>query len=142
VRKLLVDREAITTGASLQGRVREVYHRGGPSSPVTRLSSERIADFLGMGIRGPNSTLRVVAVDEAVKTPLGKFVTRHMTAEGVIGKRTLEYQGWLTDRMPFGCAQFEVRERGGLGPARLVFHAEAARSGKGARSELDESRAR
>ncbi len=58
------------------------------------------------------------------------------------GERLREYQGWLTADVPFGCARFEVGEAQGDGPLRTIFTATAARSDKGAKAELDKSKAR
>ena len=53
-----------------------------------------------------------------------------------------EYEGWLTADVPFGCARFEVREGEGDGSSKTVFTATAVRRGKGAKSEVNEAKAK
>jgi hypothetical protein len=142
VRKLLVARDALVAGAPWRGHVLEAYDQQGKAdAPVTRLSGGRLDDFLGLGFRDPDGTLKVVGAKETAKTALGEFVTRHVSAAGNVRGRALEYHAWLTGEVPFGWARLEVRERPSDQRTRTVFSATAEKTGKGARSELDETKA-
>jgi hypothetical protein len=143
VRKALVSRKALAEGDPLPGHVLECYEReGGPESLVRRLTRSRLEAFLRLGFESADAALTVSGAKQAVETGLGKFVARHVWAGGKVRGRGLEYHAWLTDRVPFGWARFEIRERSARRPARLVFTVTAQRSGMGAASELDESAAR
>jgi hypothetical protein len=140
VRKLLVARHALRAGLPLRGHVLEGYDRQGKAGArVTRLSGERLHDFLGLGFPELDAGLKVVGDKETAETRLGKFVARHVSAASKVRGRALEYHAWLTDRVPFGWARFEVREHLPARAVRTVFVIAAQRSGTGAPSELDES---
>jgi hypothetical protein len=142
VRKLLVAEKVVADGTPLPGHVAEGYGRDRAGGPVLRLSPARLDDLVGLGLPGPGADFQEVRDKETVENKLGKFVTRHVTASGKRGDRTLTFHFWLTDQLPFGWARLEVRERSGTDPPRLVFTAVAARQGQGAKSDLDESTAR
>lgn len=137
IRKLLVAGKAFAKGQSLERNIAAGYEKK-EGGPITKLTSEKVLVFVSMGITGE---LREISAKEAVETKLGKFTARHVTASTQTGNRLLEYHGWLVDQVPFGWAKFEIRERIGDAPARVLFSAEAVRSGKAARSELDETKA-
>jgi hypothetical protein len=86
--------------------------------------------------------LKEVRARAKVTTPLGEYEAQHVTARSKSGERVREYDGWLTADVPFGCARFEVREGTGDGPRKIVFAATAARSGKGAKAQVNEAKAK
>jgi hypothetical protein len=137
LRKLLVAEKALRDGPPFADAVRQCFERDGDAvKPVTGRAAR---DFLGMGVRdGP---LREKARDEVIETKLGKLSTRHVATGGEAGAGR-DYDGWLSDKVPFGCARFEIREATDKGAARLVFRAVASRSGDGAVSELNEAKAK
>jgi hypothetical protein len=130
LRKLLLPTRAPADGAA------RAYERRAPGGAVTKLSDEQVREFLALGFAQPPPVLKVVAQEEAVPTKLGRFSARHVTAAGTVNGRKLTYHGWLTERVPFGCARFEMRDETGA----VVFRADPVRSGRDARSELDESK--
>jgi hypothetical protein len=140
IRKLLVDEAALAIGRPLFECVDRAYEKA-DDGRVIALLRDRLRVFTGLGIQGPHEELREVSAGEEVPTPLGVFRTRHVTARGSTAGRVLEYHGWLSRDVPFGWARMEIREPAGGGPPRLVFRATACRTGRPARSELDESRA-
>jgi hypothetical protein len=142
VRKLLVARTAFREGDSVVDRVAEGFHQGAADGPVTRLSAARLRRFVTLGIGGPDVAFRVVRDGETTDSGLGQFRARHVSAGSRSEGRPLEYHGWLSDEVPFGWVRFEIREKPAGGPERVVFTARAVKQGRGARSELDESRAR
>jgi hypothetical protein len=73
---------------------------------------------------------------------VGKYEARYVEARDKSGMRTREYHGWLTADVAFGCVRFEVRESEGDRPPKTVFTAAAARTGKGAKPDVDEAQAR
>jgi hypothetical protein len=95
-----------------------------------------------MGLAAPDAELKEAEARAKVTTPLGRYEARRVTARSKSGERVREYGGWLTADVPFGCARFEVREGQGDGRLRTIFTATAARSGKGAKAEVDETKAR
>ena len=95
-------------------------------------------DFLGMAVH--EGALRELSRSEEVASKLGWYRARHLGTKGSGPGRF--YHGWLTDKVPFGWARFEVRaveERGG---EHTLFRAAVTRTGDGAVSEVDESKAR
>jgi hypothetical protein len=141
-RKLLLAEKGVAKGGSFDDAVAAVFDRAGADGPVTKLSPARAHDFLTLGLRGDGVTLRAVGEREKVETKLGTFLTRHLSARGERGGRTLEYHVWLTAEVPFGWAKFEVREAAGKAASQTVFTAVAVKSGEGAKSEVDESKAK
>jgi hypothetical protein len=140
-RKLLIDAKAFVASATLRDHVRTVIGQDGPAAPFL-LSPTRAEDFLDLGLGLAEAALTEVRAGEKVRTPLGEHTARQVTAGGASRGHTWEYRGWLTADVPFGCARFEVRKGEGDGPLRTVFTATAARAGRGATAEVDESRAR
>jgi len=139
LRKFLVDPRAFSRGQSLEDNVLEGFAQSSPKDAVIRLPAKRLHDFLDLGLEA--RSLTEVQAQVEVATPLGNFKTRHVSATGSRGERTLTYDGWLTDNVPFGWCRIEVHERMGTGPAQLVFRATATRTGRDAKSELDETKA-
>jgi hypothetical protein len=140
-RKLLVAEKAFAAAPTLRDHVRAVIGQDGSAAPLT-FSASRARNFVNMGFDAADASLKEVRAREKVSTPLGRYDARHVAAQSRSGERVREYDGWLTADVPFGCARFEVREGSGDGPRKTVFTATAARSGKGAKSEVDEARAR
>jgi hypothetical protein len=95
-----------------------------------------------MGIHAPGGTLPEVRAREILAGELRKLATRHVAAWGEQEGRILEYHGWLTREVPFSWAALTVREKRGDAAARTVFSAAVTRTGRGAKSEVDQSRAR
>jgi hypothetical protein len=141
-RKLLIAEKALRDGWALDKSVQTVFEREGRDGVVTRLSSKRTGEFLGMGFDASDAALKEVRAEEKVETALGTFVTRHVSARTEASNRTLEYHGWLTTKVPYGWAKCEVHERVGVGRPHLVFSAVAARSGRDAKSIVDETKAK
>jgi hypothetical protein len=139
-RKLLVSEKALPDGWHWRESVQTVFAMEGRDGVVTQLSPKRTGEFLGMGFDATDVALKEVRPEEKVETALGKFVTRHVTARTDDERRTLEYHGWLTTEVPYGWAKCEVHERVGAGRPRLVFSAAAVRSGRDARSVVDETK--
>jgi hypothetical protein len=140
LRKLLVAEKAFRGGRPLQECLVECYHQDDASLTATRLSGKRLDEFLGLGLGGGVS-LREVQAKEEVVNKLGKYGARHVSATGRAGEVTREYHAWLTEEVPFGVAKLAVREKGG-GGAERVFTAVATQSGRDAKSEVDESKAK
>jgi hypothetical protein len=138
-RKLLVAENAFRAGQPLAECVSECYHQDGASRTVTRLSGRRLHDFLSLGL-GEGVSFREVQAKEEVVTKLGKYLARHVSATGLVGEVSREYHAWLTSEVPFGIAKLTVHEKGSKGAER-AFAAVATQSGRGAKSEVDESRA-
>ncbi len=140
-RKVLIDEKAFAAAPTLRDHVRTVIGRDDDAAPQV-LAADRARSFLNMGFEDSGAALKEVRAGERVSTPLGDYKARHVTARERSGERTREYDAWLTTDVPFGCARFEVREAKGDGPLKVVFTATAARSGKGAKAEVDEAKAR
>jgi hypothetical protein len=138
-RKLLIAEKAFTDKPTLLGHVRLVYGQDGDRTP-SLLSPARKDEFLTMGLQGSGTELREVKAGEAVETKFGKFTARVVTARGKSGERELEYRGWLTADVPFGCVRFEIYEKIGDGPQRRIFTADAVLGGRGAKAEVNEPR--
>jgi hypothetical protein len=106
------------------------------------LSPTQIHDFVLLGLPEASAILQP-AGQEVIETRLGKFPCRRALAIKTISDhRSLTYQVWRSAAVPFGWVRFEVRERVGTAPARVVFSASAVRTGQGAHSDLDESLAK
>ena len=140
-RKLLIAEKAFAAAPTLRDHVRTVIGQDGSAAPLT-FSASRTRDFLNMGLAAPDAELKEAEARAKVTTPLGRYEARRVTARSKSGERVREYGGWLTADVPFGCARFEVREGQGDGRLRTIFTATAARSGKGAKAEVDETKAR
>ena len=140
-RKFLVAAKAFAAAPTLRDHVGTVIGQDGSAAPLL-FSAARARDFLNMGFDAPDAALKEVRARARLTTPLGKYEARQVTARSKSGERVREYEGWLTADVPFGCARFEVREGQGDGRLRTIFTATAARSGKGAKAEVDETKAR
>lgn len=136
-RKLRLDEAGFQANPTFQDQVRDVWGKKGDRGSVVPLSASRAEDFLGLGLRRGGAALREVEPETRIEVPLGKYTTRHVRASGTRGERELEYHGWLTKDVPFGCARFEIREVPRSGPARTIFTAVVARSGNEAKSEVE-----
>jgi hypothetical protein len=135
-RKLLVSEGAVKDGKPLAEAVRACFDRSGDR--VRAVTGKARLDFLGMSVsRGP---LRKPSGPEEVTSKLGRYQARHMATEASEPGRS--YHGWLTDKVPFGWVRFEVRAEDCRGGEHMLFRATAARTGDGAVSQVDESRAR
>jgi hypothetical protein len=139
-RVVLVAEKAFREKPTLAEHVRVVLGTEGDNRAVAPLGDTARRDFLGLGITGPGAALREVEARAKVTVPVGTFVARHVSSRGRRGDRTLEYHGWLTAEVPFGCARFEVREGTGEGPLRTTFTAVVAKRGDGAKGEVDTSK--
>lgn len=142
IRKLLVAPKAFRKGETLEGHIVEAFQQSATDGPVTKPSPAQLRTIANLGFDAPSGKLEGVNEKEEIKVPLGTFATRQVRAEGKVGDRPLIYHGWLTDDVPFGCCRWEIAEKNGTAPARIVFSAQAKRSGKDARSELNESGAK
>jgi hypothetical protein len=116
-------------GRPLDEAVARGYDQAGGGREVP-LSNDRLRAFTALGIQGPQEALREVATGEEVRTSLGTFRTRHVTAIGSTAGRILEYHGWLSPDLPFGWARMEIRQPHGDGPPQTVFRASASRTGR------------
>jgi hypothetical protein len=141
-RKLLVAEDAFRQKKTQQTYVIEGFAREKAGGPVTRLGRLRIGGLLHLGIEGADVSLQAAPAREKVTAGGAALWARHVSAAGTSGSRRLRYDGWLTDEVPFGWAKVEIREEDGKRPARVIYTAIVARQGKGARSEVDESRSR
>ncbi|HEX5269021.1 MAG TPA: hypothetical protein VFW33_00975 [Gemmataceae bacterium] len=140
VRKLLIKRKALEEGLPLEGNVAAGYRKAGRDGAVERLAGRGLTDLLGMGFEGSGAVPREVRAAEKVETKLGDYSARHVAAR-VDAPRRLSYDGWLTGEVPFGWAKIEVREWVGE-KVRRTCVVTAKTSGRDARSELDESKAK
>jgi hypothetical protein len=139
-RKVLVAEAVLQKGRPIQEAVSEAYRQEGKTGTVTLLPRSRWHDLLGMGFGAPDSVLQEVEPAVATQTKLGKVTARHVHAPGINDGRSLDYHGWLTQEVPFGWAKFEIREVSG-GITQTIFTAAAVKTGQGAKSEVDETRA-
>jgi hypothetical protein len=135
-RKLLLSESGIKDGKPLAEAVRECFDRSGDR--VRSVTGKARLDFLGMAVR--EGSLRELSRSEESTSKLGRYRTRHLASEGAGPGRS--YHGWLTDKVPFGWVRFEVRAVDDRGGERTLFRAAAARTGDGAVSQVDESKAR
>jgi hypothetical protein len=140
-RKFLVSVKAFADAPTLSDHVTAVIGQDNNDTPAA-LSPARARTFVTLGLTAEDATLEQVRAREPVEVPLGKYQARHVRARSRADDRKLGYQGWLTGEVPFGCARFEVFEKSASGPPRRIFTAVAARTGRGARPEVDESKAR
>jgi hypothetical protein len=139
-RKFLVPVKPFAADPTLRNHVTAVIGQDDSTLPFGLSPSGR-QTFLELGLTGKDAALKAVSTREEVEVPLGKYLARHVRARGKAGDRELEYQGWLTGDVPFGCARFEVFE-GPAGKGLRIFAAAATRSGRGTNPEVDETRAR
>lgn len=135
VRKLLVAEKAQGNSPPVAGAIAEAYVKDGDNVAV--LGPAEIKAFLNLGITGE---LKEVSARETLEGRLGKLSARRMSARNTKGEKVLEYQGWLTKDVPFGCARFEIHEKSTDAGWRVLFSALAARAGTDAKSELDETK--
>lgn len=136
-RKFLVPVKAFADAPTLRRHVTSVIGQDDDKAPFG-LKPEGRRAFLELGLTEDDAALKEVRAREMVEVPLGKYEARHVRARGKAGERVLEYQGWLSVDVPFGCARYEILETSGDGPAKRIFTATAARTGRGARPEVDE----
>jgi hypothetical protein len=134
LRKILIAEKAFTAGRSLEAHVVRGIGQSGPNAQVVILTAQRIHELLSLGIEGADATLGKVSENEELETKLGKYRTRHITSTGKNGERMLEYHGWLTNEVPFGCAKFTIHEHTAKDHRRLAFTAVASKQGHDARS--------
>src|SRR5262249_6576933 len=125
LRKVLIAEKAFTAGQSLEAQVVRGFGQSGPNAPVLNLTPPRIHELLTLGIEGVDARFVKVSENEEGEAGLGKYKSRHFSARGTDGGRTMEYHGWLTNNVPFGCVKFTIHERTGTEPARLIFSAMA-----------------
>lgn len=163
--KFLVLEKAFAAGGKLEDYIQEAFHQEGGTgaSFVRKISGKQVYDYFTMGVSGQ---LFEGETGKAVQTRLGKFTTRTVSSSGLgklrsakslvddkapaggeadaplMNEHGLEYRAWLTNEAPFGIARFEIWAKMGEKPPQLVFNAEAARKGSGAKSELDEHKAK
>jgi hypothetical protein len=140
-RKLLVAEEALAEGKPLVDCVRDCFHQDDVNPNVVRLSAKHQREFLRLNMP-VDLALKEIQANEEVMTGLGKLTARHMSAVVTEGTKRQEYHGWLTKDVPFGVAKFEIHEKSGDAAPRVLFTATANRSGKDAKSELDETKAK
>lgn len=138
LRKLLIAEKGFAVGQALDAHVTKGFAQRASGAPIIRLTPESIREFMTLGIKSSEATLAKVNDNVEIETKLGKHKTRHVSASDKSGQRTLEYHGWLTNDVPFGCSKFEIHERDSDGIRRLIFTASATRQGQNAKSELDE----
>jgi hypothetical protein len=134
-RKLLLSEAAIKNGRSLSDATRECFDRSGDE--VRGVTGKARLDFLGMAVR--DAPLRVLSPSEEVPSKLGRYQARHLATDGSGPGR--DYHGWLTAKVPFGWVRFEVRGPGDQGRERILFRAVAVRTGEGAVTQVDQSKA-
>jgi hypothetical protein len=137
LRKFLIAEKAFAEGRALDRGVAKAFAQNGPGAPVVPLTPERIKAFFTLGIDATLTPPAEAGEPAEVATRLGAYRARPVSARGKSGQRTLEYHGWLSNEVPFGCVKFTVREQLGGKPADLVFSATAVRQGQGAKSALD-----
>jgi len=141
VRRLLLRDDLFKSpGLSLQKAVLKSIGRDEPSGVIAPLSAREINNLLGLGFDGSRAKVRRSAKPESMKTPLGKLVVRRLVAKQKQSTRTWVYTGYLTARIPFGLARFEVRERRGDAAPQLRFSATVRAVGKNAKSQLPASK--
>lgn len=135
VRKLLVAPDRLDRG--LAAAVAACYDQSGDGPPA-KLSPAKTTDFLGMGLHGEGAKFQGGGTAAAVDTALGKLDARLLVAKA----EAREYRVWMTERVPFGWARFDIREATAGEDGRTVFSAEVLKRGAGAASELDETKTR
>jgi hypothetical protein len=135
IRKLQVVEETFARSRSLKDSVVAIFDQG-EGGAVARMSTPQARAFLSLGLEVRDTGLKTRNVEKHEIRP-GEIRTRQVSGAG-----DLMYDGWLTDTVPFGWSRFEIREVRGEGPGRKVFTAAVARTGPGARSEVDESKAK
>jgi hypothetical protein len=135
-RKLLLSESGLRDGKPFAEAVRECFDRSGDQ--VRSITGKARLDFLGMAVH--EGTLRELSRSEKVASKLGRYQARHLGTEGSGPGRF--YHGWLTDKVPFGWVRFEVRAVDERGSKHTLFRAAAARTGDGAVSAVEETRAR
>jgi len=141
-RKLLFPVQAFEQGRLSARDVPQAYDQQKADGPIGRLSPGQINDFLALGFKAENRAPELVKEKEEVTTPLGRYVTRHVTVSGQRGNVTVLYHGWLSKDVPFGGVRFEIHERPKEARPVIVFTASTTKSGSGARSDLDENQAK
>ena len=107
------------------------------SQMMRRLSPEQADDLITFGFRGDSYRLIAVNDKEELTTPLGKFSCKQMKSSSAMKGLPLEMNVWLTRDVPFGWARAEV---GVPGAPKVVVV--AVKTGKDAKSELDETKAK
>ncbi|GIW81189.1 MAG: hypothetical protein KatS3mg105_2996 [Gemmatales bacterium] len=135
--KFLIDEAAFQKTGPLATHVAVGYYRQGDKGPVLALKGKAIDDYFTMGIGGKLKRIQTTRVT----TPAGVFDAEEFVASGKTPNGDpLEYRCWLSSKLPFGLAKFEVF-RVQDGKKILAFRAEITRTGKDARSEVDHTAA-
>ncbi len=140
-RKFLVPVKAFADAPTLRDHVTSIIGKEDAEAPHALTPSARYT-FLDLGLGGDGTALTEVRAREKIEVPLGKYEAREVRARGKSGDRELEYRGWLSADVPFGCARFEIYEGPAGGTPKKIFSAVAARGGRDAKSEVDETRAK
>jgi hypothetical protein len=135
IRKVQVVEEAFARSQSLKDSVVAIFDQGEGGS-VTRMSIPQARAFLSMGLEHRVTGPKTRNFEKTEIRP-GEIRARQVSGAG-----DLAYDGWLTDTVPFGWSRFEIQELHGEGPERRVFTAVRVRTGLGARSEVDHSKAK
>jgi hypothetical protein len=135
LRKLLVTEAGLRDGLP-RSAVTAVYALDAGQAMPRRLAIDRADVFLGLGFGGAGAALRPAGAEQEVSVPLGKFSVRPVTAKGEHRGRWFVYDAHLTDSVPFGWARCAVHEAVETSRPRLVFTAEASRSGRDAQPEM------
>lgn len=154
--KMLLAEEPLLKGQPLEDNVLEGYHQEGKNGPILQFSGAQLTEYFSMGVSGQ---LTQIKDQDKISTRLGTFMCKYVESTGKgqqrparsgsdkvkeeekprpqgNGERKLVYRAWLSDEVPFGVARFEIWANTGQGSSRPVFVAQAARTGKGAKSEM------
>jgi hypothetical protein len=138
IKKLLIAERPRNPKESFRDLIVEGYgiHRA-KGTPVTMERGE-IDDIMSFGTAPDELAAELDPTERETTIPLGKFRTRLLSAKSKERKgERQEVRYWLSDEIPFGWAKMEIAygkdERGRL---------EAIKTGKDAKSELDESKAK
>lgn len=137
VTKLLLAEKAVGRGELLPDSVPEAYGaftRKGEPQKTGRMSNKEIEQLLSQGTPKTGQS-RLAADMEEITTPIGKFMAKRLSITySDPSNPKMEACFWLTKDVPFGWAKYELKQDG-----KTVFLYELAKTGTGAKSELDES---
>ena len=133
-RKLLINEQVLAQRKVFHNAVKQCWDRIGMDGPTTPLPIRKINDFLGMGLVTDAALHRQPKSIELV-TKIGKFETGHVRTESNLSP-SRDYRGWLTEKVPFGWAKFEIHERDSQEKRRIVFRAIVSKKGNNAQSEV------
>lgn len=134
--KFLVAEKAFDKEQTLDDHIPEAYQKD--VQRIAKMSASEMRAFLGFGMTGD---LKKDAGQESLKTQLGECRARRATAGEKKKERLLEYRCWLSEDAPFGWAKIEIHEKAGAAGFQMIFSAEAAKKGRDAKSEVDETKA-